>query len=121
MPELLTCETVETADFYPCKNKRSQKQCTRCVGRQRTTACFICSHVIYTVTNGAFFQFGARAGLRYLDVVVDASRENLITGVIEGHSQHLVGVLEGVDGPFLTNVPQLHKHFCNFRYRFFSL
>lgn len=42
-----------------------------------------------------------------LDVVVDASRQNLITGVIEGDSQHLISVLEGVDCALLTNVPQL--------------
>lgn len=54
-------------------------------------------------------RFSASAGAPYLDVVVDASGQDLITGVIERHRQHLVGVLEGVDRPFLTNVPQLHK------------
>lgn len=44
---------------------------------------------------------------QYLDVVVDASRQDLVTGVIECHGQDLVGVLEGVDRPLLTNVPQL--------------
>lgn len=43
----------------------------------------------------------------YLDVVVNPSRHNLVTGVIERDSQNLVGVLERVDGTFLTNVPQL--------------
>lgn len=47
------------------------------------------------------------AAAQYLDVVVNASRQNLITGVVEGHGEHLVGVLEGVDGPLLTDVPQL--------------
>lgn len=54
-------------------------------------------------------RFSACAGAPYLDVVVDASGQDLITGVIERHSQHLVGVLKSVDRPFLPNVPQLHK------------
>lgn len=44
---------------------------------------------------------------KYLDFVVNSSRHNLVTGVIEGDSQHLVSVLESVDCTFLTNVPQL--------------
>lgn len=47
------------------------------------------------------------ARLQYLDVIVDASRENLIAGVVKRHGQNLVGVLESVDGRFLANVPQL--------------
>lgn len=48
-------------------------------------------------------------GAQYLDVIVDASWQDLIAGVIECHSQHLVSVLESVDRPFLTNVPQLSQ------------
>lgn len=44
---------------------------------------------------------------QYLDVIVDASWQDLVTGVIECHGQHLIGVLESVDRPFLTDVPQL--------------
>jgi len=51
--------------------------------------------------------FFVHSGAQYLDVIVDASRQDLITGVIEGHGQNLVGVLESVDGPLLANVPQL--------------
>ena len=45
------------------------------------------------------------AGRPYLDVIVDASGQDLITGVIEGDRQHLVGVLEGVDRPLFAYVP----------------
>lgn len=44
---------------------------------------------------------------KYLDVIVNSSRHDLVTGVIERDSQHLVSVLESVDCTFLTNVPQL--------------
>ena len=49
------------------------------------------------------------AGRPYLDVVVDASGQDLIAGVVEGDRQHLVRVLEGVDRPLLAYVPQLSQ------------
>lgn len=59
------------------------------------------------ITFRVISKFYVYAGAQYLDVIVDASRQDLITGVIEGRGQHLVGVLESVDRPFFTNVPQL--------------
>lgn len=59
------------------------------------------------ITLSVISRFSAYAGAQYLDVIVNASRQDLITGVIERHSQHLVSVLESVDRPFLTDVPQL--------------
>ena len=47
---------------------------------------------------------------KYLYVVVNSSRHDLVTGVTERDSQHLVSVLESVDCTFLTNVPQLYKN-----------
>lgn len=45
----------------------------------------------------------------YLNVVVDASRYDLITGVIESHSQDLVRVLKRLDGSFFPDIPQLKR------------
>lgn len=59
--------------------------------------------IILSVTS----WFSVSTEAPYLDVIVNASRQDLITGVIECHSQHLVSILESVDRPFLTNVPQL--------------
>lgn len=47
--------------------------------------------------------------MSYLNVVVNASRYDLITGVIESHRQDLVGVLEGLDSSFFPDVPQLER------------
>lgn len=52
-----------------------------------------------------FFKEGLKP--KYLDIIVNASGQDLITGIVECHGQHLVGVLESVDCPFLTNVPKL--------------
>lgn len=46
----------------------------------------------------------------YLDVIVDASRDDLVTGVVEGDSQDLVGVLEGLDSSFFPDIPQLGRN-----------
>lgn len=59
------------------------------------------------ITLSVISRFSAYVGAQYLDVIVNASGQDLITGVIERHSQHLVSVLESVDRPFLTDVPQL--------------
>lgn len=74
-------------------------------------------HVIFQIFC-VISRFSVYAEARYLDVVVDASGQNLITGVVEGDGQHLIGILESVDCPFLTDVPQLpqrqtHTHTQN--------
>lgn len=46
----------------------------------------------------------------YLNVVVNASRYDLIAGVVEGYSQDLVCVLKCLDGCFFPDIPQLKRH-----------
>lgn len=46
----------------------------------------------------------------YLDVIVDASRDDLVTGVVEGDSQDLVGVLECLHSSFFPDIPQLGRN-----------
>lgn len=46
----------------------------------------------------------------YLNIVVDASRYDLITGVIESYSQDLVRVLKRLDSSFFPDIPQLKRH-----------
>lgn len=46
----------------------------------------------------------------HLDVIVDASGDDLVTGVIEGDSQDLVGVLECLDSSFFPDIPQLERN-----------
>jgi len=51
-----------------------------------------------------------RTQASYLNIVVDASRDDLITGVIESYSQDLVRVLKCLDGRFFPDIPQLKRH-----------
>lgn len=48
-------------------------------------------------------------GTLYLDVIVDASWDDLVTGVIKGNTQDLVRVLERMNRRLLPDVPQLMK------------
>ena len=43
----------------------------------------------------------------YLDVIINASRHDLVAGVIESDAEYLVGVLKRVDRCLLSDVPQL--------------
>lgn len=55
----------------------------------------------------AWLEKHARIRVFYLNVIVDASGYDLITGVIERHSQDLVCVLECLDSSFFPDIPQL--------------
>lgn len=80
-----------------------------------------CDNKIHSINNLVFQDNPERTWTRssissnvvpasfYLDVIVDASWQDLIAGVVERHSQHLVGVLESVDGSFFTDVPELQS------------
>lgn len=51
-----------------------------------------------------------RTQASYLNIVVNAPRYDLITGVIESYSQDLVGVLKCLDSSFFSDIPQLKRH-----------
>lgn len=47
--------------------------------------------------------------MAYLNIVVDASGDDLIAGVIESYRQDLVRVLKRLDSSFFPDVPQLKR------------
>lgn len=56
-----------------------------------------------------WWERDTRTRVSYLNIVVDASGYDLITGVIESHRQDLVRVLECLDSSFLPDIPQLKR------------